>query len=827
MAQERLQLDGDFREARLLEGAQVAGRGGHVVEVTLIRAGISKNGNHYPAETLAAAAPLFERVRAFADHHGPSDRPERSVRDLVGYYRNARYVDSVESERAPAAGCSPSVESAAGRAAAASGGRIVAELHLLPGQEWLWALIQAAAQQPELCGLSIDASGSVREGTVEEQTVRIVEAIQRVHSVDVVTRPSAGGSLDRIIASEPPSVLEAEGGTRLSAEERRRYAVIVRTRPDGTKEYKFPIPPRGHPAAESHARLALAMLDRSDLSAAEKEKVRAAAAAVLGDLDRTRTMTSHKESTATMRYRVKRANGEEVEVALVEAGDQVVAVLAGETERAVAEPVGEDARGEEQAMPYAGLMEELKRERCERQLDTLLRESRLPQPVVDKLRRRYAGRIFEVETVSADIAEERVTLARLTDSGVVRGHNYEKPITIGLSEYEQLQAAFDALFDIYESDGARALPRLGGIREAFRIATGSDIASSGGADRPLREVFASGLRNYVLANEHQLAEAEFLLREADVTTASFSYLLGTSMNKRLLRDYQAWPSEWQKFCSVVAIKDFKQQDRIRLGAFGSLSTVPEDSAYTTLTISDTRATYTPAKRGNLVQISRETIINDDLYAIRQIPQKLAVAAAFTLAEFVYEFFDPDGGNIYDGHKLFDAVNHGNSAVAAANLGVANSGAALSSQALQEAVIAMRKQKNMAGKPIGLKPRYLLVCPDLEFVAMTILKSAGLPGGSNNDINPMMGYCEPIVSPQCNGFAIGPTSTTTFCAAIADPRVIDTIEIGFVGGQVNPVLFIQDQPLYGLNFTQDVISYKVRHEYGGAVVDYRGFYLINN
>jgi hypothetical protein len=25
----------------------------------------------------------------------------------------------------------------------------------------------------------------------------------------------------------------------------------------------------------------------------------------------------------------------------------------------------------------------------------------------------------------------------------------------------------------------------------------------------------------------------------------------------------------------------------------------------------------------------------------------------------------------------------------------------------------------------------------------------------------------------------------------------------------------------------VITYKVRHEYGGAVVDYRGFYLGNN
>jgi len=92
---------------------------------------------------------------------------------------------------------------------------------------------------------------------------------------------------------------------------------------------------------------------------------------------------------------------------------------------------------------------------------------------------------------------------------------------------------------------------------------------------------------------------------------------------------------------------------------------------------------------------------------------------------------------------------------------------------------------------------------------------------------MMGYAEPIISPQLSNTSAGPANTTTLWIAVADPRVVDTVEVGFVGGQANPVLLIQDMPLYGLNFTQDTISYKVRHEYGGAVVDYRGFYLGNN
>jgi hypothetical protein len=80
---------------------------------------------------------------------------------------------------------------------------------------------------------------------------------------------------------------------------------------------------------------------------------------------------------------------------------------------------------------------------------------------------------------------------------------------------------------------------------------------------------------------------------------------------------------------------------------------------------------------------------------------------------------------------------------------------------------------------------------------------------------MLGYVTPIVAPQFS------SATQWFLAA--DPREVDTIEIGFVGGQVNPALYIQDQALIGLNFTQDAVSYKVRHEYGGCVTDFRGLY----
>jgi phage major head subunit gpT-like protein len=444
----------------------------------------------------------------------------------------------------------------------------------------------------------------------------------------------------------------------------------------------------------------------------------------------------------------------------------------------------------------AALLEELRRERGQLLLERRLLEAErqgMPTTALGLIRRRFAGRIFEEAELERELEGTRLMLAELSASGQIRGQGFERPqIGEQITEAEKLQAAFDAMFGL-EVNTARLgnVRAFASIREAYARVTGDPSVSGASLREP---------------GKIRVDEAAPIPRitEADTTTASFSYLLGTSMNKRLLKDYQAWPAEWQRFCTIVPIKDFKQQTRVRLGAFGSLSTVAEDTAYSTISLSDTAATYVPTKRGNLVTVSRETIINDDLMAIRQIPTKLAVAAAYTIAEFVYAFLSANP-NIYDGSALFT------SGAPHSNLG----NAALSTAAMQAGVTAMREQTNMAGKRIGLRPRFLIVPAELEFVAMVATKSAGVPGSANNDINPMLGYVEPIVAPQL--------SNTTQWFFSADPMVIDTIEIGFVGGQVNPALFIQDQPLYGLNFTQDVISYKVRHEYGGAVVDYRGLY----
>jgi hypothetical protein len=61
------------------------------------------------------------------------------------------------------------------------------------------------------------------------------------------------------------------------------------------------------------------------------------------------------------------------------------------------------------------------------------------------------------------------------------------------------------------------------------------------------------------------------------------------------------------------------------------------------------------------------------------------------------------------------------------------------------------------------------------------------------------------------------------ALFADPNDLQTIELGFLDGQEEPQLFVQDMPNVGSMFSNDKLTYKIRHIYGGNVLDFRGAY----
>lgn len=147
------------------------------VRVTLIKPGWSANGRYYSRTVLAKAAPMFEGTKAYFDHPSNADlknRPERSVRDIAGWYENV-------------------TQEADGRIA---GDLVVIATEAMP-------IIKAAiTRNPNLAGLSINALGSTRMGEAEGRKGQLVEDIAKANSTDIVTTPAAGGTFERLLASD-------------------------------------------------------------------------------------------------------------------------------------------------------------------------------------------------------------------------------------------------------------------------------------------------------------------------------------------------------------------------------------------------------------------------------------------------------------------------------------------------------------------------------------------------------------------------------------------------------------------------------------------------
>lgn len=403
--------------------------------------------------------------------------------------------------------------------------------------------------------------------------------------------------------------------------------------------------------------------------------------------------------------------------------------------------------------------------------------AKLPQAIKDRLVARFTeAASFKPEDVTAAIEGERKFLSELNDGAKVTGLG--EFVEAGEDRADKVGKMLDDFFDPSK--------KVMSFRECYIEVTGDR-----GVTGILKNCDASRLREAAGAN----------FREA-ISAATFSDILGDSITRAMLRDYNApniW-SDWQFLADVVPISDFRTQERARMGGYGDLPDVAENGAYAALTSpGDEKATYAISKRGGTETISIETIANDDVGVIRRIPVKLSRAAQRTLYKFVLDFL-ADNGDIYDGTALFVAGHN--------NLGTA----ALSAATWAAARLAMEKQTELtSGERLGLIARHLIVPPDLEETAYNLF---------NRDTNNDPKFIQ-TTAPTLHAVPYWTDANNWFAAA--DKSETPLIEIGFYNGNQEPELFVQDSPTQGSLFSNDQIKYKIRHIYSGAVMDYRGLY----
>lgn len=417
---------------------------------------------------------------------------------------------------------------------------------------------------------------------------------------------------------------------------------------------------------------------------------------------------------------------------------------------------------------------------------TIERDARacgLPEKLQDRLIARLNARVAEGRIPSkaeivATIKEAVEDYGALAEAGVVVPSAVTQ-IQMGASQADKVKQRLDDFFDPDK-------PAVS-IKEAYVEITG-DSKFTGRVDRSPR------------------------LRES-LNSTSFDQALGDSIARRMLAFYNLPDfALWQLIATVVPLTDFRTQRRVRFGGYGNLSTVSEGAPYTAMTSpTDEEATYAPAKRGGTESVTLEAIRNDDVGAIRDIPRRLGRAAGQTLMEFVLDFM-ANNSAVYD-----------STALAAAGHGSNISTTALSATQIATLRLAMKNQTDMSsGKKLGISPRYLWVPNDLEQLAFEITSADHKVPDSS-----LAGSALPAAMNFIKNQRIVPVVVDYWSDAnnywlTASKDQLPMIEVGFLDGNQEPEIFVQDSPSVGSMFSNDALTWKLRHTYGGAVMDYRGF-----
>lgn len=286
------------------------------------------------------------------------------------------------------------------------------------------------------------------------------------------------------------------------------------------------------------------------------------------------------------------------------------------------------------------------------------------------------------------------------------------------------------------------------------------------------------------------------------TTSDFSVALENTLNKTLLAAYAIAPDTWREFCAVGEVSDFRAHNRYRTGYMSSLGEVPESGEFTQSNIPDAvKETIQAATYGNIVGLSRQAIINDDMGVFNRVAVQLGRAAGLTIEELVYALLAQNSGLgplMADGKTLFHA-DHGN----------IGGGAALTAAAIDTDGALMENQQDPEGNEyIGARPSVLLVPRALRGTAISINESEFDPDtADSNKPNTVRGFFDTVIAT--------PRLAGTRRYLFADPMEMPCLEVAFLDGEQDPYLEMKE------GWGTDGMEYKVRHDVAVAGVEYRG------
>ncbi|WP_166345096.1 hypothetical protein [Phytoactinopolyspora limicola] len=323
----------------------------------------------------------------------------------------------------------------------------------------------------------------------------------------------------------------------------------------------------------------------------------------------------------------------------------------------------------------------------------------------------------------------------------------------------------------------------------------------------------------LIANVYKGKVPVYRLQEA-MSASDFPLLFGDILDRQLLGKYEEWPATWQRLARRGTVRDFRAVKRFAVdGAEAVLEKVPAGGEYKEAALKEAQYEYRVEKRGRRIPFLWETIVNDDLDALRDTPERLAKAARLSEERFATSlwaanttFFSGGNGNVITGNPALDV------------------------DALETGLTVLWSQVDEDKNPIFTGQVRLVVPPQMKVTAMNIVRATQIrvASGSGTSANQLVGQnwmtdeiAEVVVNPWLP--IVDQTNGATGWYLFADPSVgRPALEIGFLRGNETPALFVKSPNSMRVgggavaaedgDFETDGVNYKVRHVFGGTMME---------
>lgn len=472
--------------------------------------------------------------------------------------------------------------------------------------------------------------------------------------------------------------------------------------------------------------------------------------------------------------------------------------------------------------------------RCEMALEKALAATDLPQPSKDRIYETYKKQeVFDVADVERAIASEKDYIGKIaptpqpgitfnpTDPNTIALEHLipvvRPSIAVGLNTKERMAMSLDKLFGMtqeetkdfasYETLNGYPVFRDHAERSRMDVETWNDIPKF----KSIREAYIHYTGDYEVSG---FFNSDAMRSKMDITSTTFTYALANTLYRRLILEYRKVDFKEDLLISYKkSAPDFRNQEVVNLGYFDDLDDVnPETADYQEIAaITDERAQYAIGQKGNLLTISRKTVINDDVGLIIRLLARFARAAKRTYAKSIWNHFI-NNTNCTDGTAWFTS---GHSNLSTNALGFAN--------ALTAFIALGSMTEKDSGEQIGLLTD--------ETVGVNLFGNINLVATLSSIANDEFYYTSDDLSTKTRNALKGRVKAHTI-PLLTDTNdwgmtytsnLMDIIEVSFLNGRQEPELFVANTPSSEQVFVADKIRYKYRYEFNSHVIDYKSGY----